>query len=172
MEKKLAEGLALNTKAIRATVGQYFPAIARGEGGPSILYLVRSSAGKIVLTESQPAEGGRLPMMAEDTVSVRLRQSRLAEAGESVRVVGKAIAMVSEPRAEPTVSELSNRRLRFKTPAVGFAIPEGVGALRGDDIATVEVSKHAPGSVAPNAVSIINIVLRPNAVVPKAVQAP
>jgi hypothetical protein len=70
------------------------------------------------------------------------------------------------------VSELSNRTLRFRTRQPYVGIPEGVGALRGDDIVSVDVTKHAPGSVAPNAVSIITIVLKPNAVVPKAVQAP
>jgi hypothetical protein len=171
VQKKLVETGALNTANVRATVSRYFPAIARGEGGPSILYLVHSSAGKIVLTESQPAAGGRVPMMAEDTVTVRLRESRLDEPGESERVLAKVTA---ERRAEPTVSELSNRTLRFRTrqPNVGFAIPVGVGALRGDDIATVDVTKHAAGSVAPNAVSIISIVLKPNAIVPRAVQAP
>ena len=172
METKLKQAAEANAANARGVVTEYFPAIAQGEGGPSILYVVRSSAGKVVLTESQPATLARVPMMTEDTVSVRLRQSRLREAAESERVVGKVV--VTKLRAEATVSELSNRTLRFKTrqPNVGVAIPQGVGALRGDDIATVDVTKHAAGSVAPNAVSIISIVLKPNAVVPNAVKTP
>ena len=60
--------------AVRAMVMQYFPSIARGEGGPSILYLVRSSDGKIVLTQSQGAALARTPPTdGEDTVRFRTR---------------------------------------------------------------------------------------------------
>ena len=48
------------------------------------------------------------------------------------------------------------------------SLPGGVGALQPNDIATIDVSKHAPGSLAPNAVSIVTIVLKPGAAVPAA----
>ena len=44
----------------------------------------------------------------------------------------------------------------------------GVGALQPNDIATIAVSKHAPGSLAPIAVSAVTIVLKPGAGVPAA----
>ena len=43
-----------------------------------------------------------------------------------------------------------------------------VEALRPNDIATVDVSKHAAGTLAPNAVSVVTIVLKPGAAVPPA----
>ena len=39
----------------KGLVSAYFPTVARGEGGPVILFVVRSATGQIVLTESQPA---------------------------------------------------------------------------------------------------------------------
>jgi hypothetical protein len=46
--------------------------------------------------------------------------------------------------------------------------PDAVGALQPNDIATVDVSKHAAGVLAPNAVSIVTVVLKPGAAVPPA----
>jgi hypothetical protein len=56
----------------------------------------------------------------------------------------------------------------FKVRRQGSAamLPGGVGTLRPDDIATVDITKHAAGAVAPNAVSVITIVLKPGARVP------
>jgi len=48
------------------------------------------------------------------------------------------------------------------------SLPAGVGALQPNDIATVDVSKHAAGVIAPNAISIVTIVLKPRAAVPTA----
>jgi polyisoprenoid-binding protein YceI len=45
-------------------------------------------------------------------------------------------------------------------------LPSGVGAIQPDDIASIDITKHAAGVVAPNAVSIISIVLKPGAKVP------
>ena len=51
-------------------------------------------------------------------------------------------------------------------------LPSGVGALRPDDIESVDITKHAAGAVAPNAISIISIVLKPGALVLLKAQKP
>ena len=92
-------------------------------------------------------------------------------------------------RERATVLEARNRVALMKTPSqpgtnvitersqVGIAftsvparaggwVPAGINALRPDDINTIDVSKHAAGTVAPNAVSIVTITLKPGAPVP------
>src|SRR6185503_20157274 len=39
----------------KAIVSRYFPTVARGEGGPAILFVVKSANGDVVLTETKPA---------------------------------------------------------------------------------------------------------------------
>ena len=47
----------------KAMVSRYFPSVALGNTGPSILFLVKSTAGDVVLTETQPAsEFARMPL--------------------------------------------------------------------------------------------------------------
>jgi hypothetical protein len=45
-------------------------------------------------------------------------------------------------------------------------VPAGISAINPDDIASVDVVKHAAGAVAPNATSLITITLRAGASVP------
>ena len=131
---------------LRKTVALYFPAIARGEGGPSILFVVKSAEGSVVLTETQPAR---------DLTRTPARE-KPGPGSSATRRVGE-LHDVTIPAGEPRV------KIRQKG---AFAIPTGVGVLQPDDIATIDVSKHAAGTVAPNAVSIISIVLKPGAAVP------
>ena len=108
---------------IRNVVAQYFPSIARGEGEPSVLFVVRSPSGEILLTEAQPAS--RLSRTREEPAG-----SAPGEAGESGR-----------------------------SPVA--ALPAAVRSINPTDIAGIEVSKHAAGAVAPKAVSVIVITLKP-----------
>lgn len=160
---------------VRGMVAQYFPSIARGEGGPSILYLVRSSDGKVVLTQSQAAALARTPATGgEDTVRFRTRAPGSGEPAEPTQTIGLAarasrVPMVAQ-RAEAGGS-LNDVRFKTRRPGSAAMLPGVVGALRPDDIATVEITKHAAGSVAPNAVSVITIVVKPGAKVPLMTQA-
>ena len=121
----------------RETVARYFPEIARGDGEPSILFVVKSAAGGVVLTKSQPAAFARTP----------------------------------GPRAN-VAQRTSPGRPKVRLRESDTSIPTGIGALRPEDIATVDVTKHAAGSVAPKAVSIITIVLNPGAKIPQNSGAP
>jgi beta-lactamase regulating signal transducer with metallopeptidase domain len=159
---------------VHGIVTQYFPSIARGEGGPSILYLVRSSDGKIVLTQSQGAALARtLPPGGEDTVGFRTRAPGSGETVKPTRTIGFAIRPARAPTAaQDAQAGGSPNEVRFKTRRPGSALlPSGVGALLPDDIATVDITKHAAGAVAPNAISVITIVLKPGARVPTMTQA-
>ena len=115
--KRFATGLnqaaATGSDAVRTTVARYFPAIAQGKGGPSILFVTKSAAGEVVRTDVEPARNA-----------------------------------VGAKRPGPSV----------------------LSALRPDDIAAVEISKHRAGTVAPNAVSLITVTLKPGAVVAPAEQ--
>jgi hypothetical protein len=75
---------------------------------------------------------------------------------------------VRPSRPNALIAGLPKVRLRES----GTSIPTGIGALRPEDIATVDVTKHAAGSVAPKAVSIITIVLNPGARLPQASGVP
>jgi hypothetical protein len=158
----------------RALVARYFPAIARGEGGPSILFIVRSSTGDVVLTESQPlTEFTRMPAGQSPTASAtpteRALRARAEAEGARTRV------QMAERPTEIRVAEVPRTArpsggVLFKTPSGSrAALPAGVGALAPNEIATVDVSKHAAGILSPNAVSLITIRLRPGAVIPLAV---
>jgi beta-lactamase regulating signal transducer with metallopeptidase domain len=160
---------------VREMVTQYFPAIARGEGGPSILYLVRSSDGKIVLTQSQEAALARTPATGgENTVRFRTRVPGSVVPAEPTRTTGFALRPSRAPTtARNTEAGGSLNEVRFKTrrPGSEMLLPSGVGALLPGDIATVDIAKHAAGAVAPNAVSVITIILKPGAKVPPMAQA-
>jgi beta-lactamase regulating signal transducer with metallopeptidase domain len=174
---------------LRKTVARHFPAIARGEGGPSILFVVRSAAGEIVLTEVQPASDlARTPMRQDGEREARPEPSQPAHdaVGLAMRVRAMPAEVVklrayhgepseSTPRMgephEATVPPHGAERVKIRQN-FAFAIPSGVGALEPDDIATIDVSKHAAGTLAPNAVSVISIVLKEGAAVPLMVRAP
>jgi len=160
---------------VRGMVTKYFPSIARGEGGPSILYLVRSSEGKIVLTQSQVAALARTPATdGEDTVRFRTRAPGSGEPVEPTKTTGFAGRVSRVPMAAQNAeANGSLNEVRFKTRRPGSAalLPSGVGALLPDDIASVDITKHAAGAVAPNAVSVITIVLKPGAKGPPMTQA-
>jgi hypothetical protein len=156
------------TPDLRATVARYFPEIARGEGGPAILFIVESPDAGVVLTEVQPAD--ELARMPAPGPEIERRADRAppppsANAARS-SVAGKAVAEVrieELPRAQaPAGATRMKRRQNGE-----LRVPSGVGALRPDDIATIDVSKHGAGVLAPKPVSIISIVLKPGAAVPK-----
>ena len=160
---------------VRGMVTQYFPSIARGEGGPSILYLVRSSDGKIVLTQSQVAALARTPATAgEDTVRFRTRAPGSGEPAEPTQTTASAARVSGFLLAAPKVDAggpLNEVRFKTRRPGSAALLPSGVGALSPDAIATVDITKHAAGAVAPNAVSVITIILKPGAKVPLMTQA-
>jgi len=156
----------------KVLVSRYFPAVARGEGGPTILFIVKSATDGVVLTEAKPAsEVGQF------------KRPSGAPTGEDKSVVREAEAARAGPepvgaattRTELRIAEIrpagsaEQRVVILKTPSARPpSFPAGVGALQPNDIATVDVSKHAPGTLAPNAVSIVTIVLKPGAAVPAA----
>ena len=146
---------------LKKTVAEHFPEVARGEGGPRILYLVKSPGAGVVLAESQSAEGARMPAPTPD---------------ESAAVSGDRVALrmrAPEHAPEQADAQLSREGtpaapLRVKTPGPGgrAALPEGIGALRPDDIEAIDVSKFAAGKIAPEPVSVIIIALKPIAKLP------
>ena len=146
---------------LQKTVAEHFPDVARGEGGPTILYIVKSPGGGVVLTESQPAEGARMPASASNATS----------SPSSDRTALRVRATELTPKQREAVLSREGSRvapLRMKTTEPGDrrSLPEGIGALRPDDIASIDVSKFAAGKVAPEPVSIILIELKPNAKIP------
>jgi hypothetical protein len=175
MSKALAERNAQSAQTVaemRGTIARYFPSIARGEGGPSILFVVRSSTGNVVLTQAQAAAFARMPAVAEDTMRMRVRDGGRGESAARVPLTA-GVMIRSGEAAEKTTSEGSLRevRARARRPG-GMMLPTGVGALLPGDIESVEITKHAAGAVAPNAVSIITIVLKPGAKVPTVAPTP
>ena len=152
---------------VKGMVSRYFPAVARGEGGPTILFIVKAATGAVVLTEAKPAgEGGPLKRpggapTVEDRGSVR---ERTATGELEKRETTGTELHVAEVRP---AGSAEHKVVLLKTPSARPpALPSGVGALQPNDIATVDVSKHAPGTLAPNAVSMVTIVLKPGAAAP------
>jgi beta-lactamase regulating signal transducer with metallopeptidase domain len=146
---------------LKKLVAEKFAAVARGEGGPSILFVVKSSTGDIVMTERQSAENARTPVSSAEPAG----QLREKQRGERT-----ALALAQTQREPAGAVEQSPREtVRFKVRSArgGLALPTGVGSLRPDDIATVDVSKHGAGVLAPNSVSIVTIVLKPGTKVPQ-----
>ena len=148
--------------ALRKLVVEKFAAVARGEGGPSILFVVKSAKGDIVMAESQPAENARTPV-ASAAPAAQLREKQRAER-TALTLAQTRTGTVGVTLRPPTEESVSIRKRAGKS---ALALPTGVGALRPDDIATVDVSKHAAGVLAPNPVSIVTIVLKPGAKVPQ-----
>jgi beta-lactamase regulating signal transducer with metallopeptidase domain len=140
---------------LKMLVAEKFASVARGEGGPSILFVVKSSSGDVVMTEVQPAANAKTPQEP----SGRLRSLSANTGGAQATAPTEQTAIV--------LSEVPQARVVAKTRATNLVLPVGVGALRPEDIATVDVSKHAAGVVAPKAVSIITIVLKPGAKIPQ-----
>ena len=173
---------------LRKTVARYFPVVARGEGEASILFLVKSDKGDVVLTEAQPASDfARMPMRRDASAPRPEPSDPAGEAAElEMKVRDIPVEMVKlrayegEARAlhtkiagnefEERVKVLPPMKLRQSQALL--VLPTGVGALKPDDIASIDVSKHAAGTVAPKAVSIISIVLKPGAVVPLTERVP
>ena len=160
---------------IRKTITQYFPSVARGEGGPSILYLVRSADGKVVLTQSQAAAFARTPASPEDTVRLRSPAAGIVEPANRIQKLGLAMRESREPmvsRQSAVAATPNEVRSKMRRPGAQALFPSGVGALLPDDIQSVDITKHAAGAVAPNAVSVITIVLKPDAKVPTVARTP
>lgn len=170
LSEKIQAAGELRATEGRALVARYFPAIARGDGGPSILFIVRSSTGDVVLTESQPlTEFTRTPVTQLPGASAAPTERALRARAEAERARSR-MTMAERP-TELRVAEVPRTArpsgVLFKTPSnTRAALPAGVGALVPNDIAAIDVSKHAAGVLSPNAVSLITIVLKPGAAVP------
>ena len=156
--------------ATAAMVAKYFPAVSRGEGGPSILFVVRSATGDLVLTEAQPVNS-----IARSSEPAADETPAPEVAARERAIVGKMrerVALPSTGTPELRMNVLTRRMqprtaFGFKVPtASGGWVPAGIGAVRPDDIDSIEISKHAAGAISPNAVSLITITLKPGAVVP------
>ena len=128
-------------------VARYFPDVARGGGEPAIMFIVRSSTGEVVLTGTQPVSA---------LARTRAGKNSVARTGSALQAGGRMRLMQGSNALRPT-----NREAGART-----ALPTGIGAINPDDIASVDVVKHAAGTVAPNATSLITIVLKPGASVP------
>jgi hypothetical protein len=156
----------------KVMVSRYFPTVARGEGGPTILFIVKSATGDVVLTEAQPASEAEPLKRPSETPTVEdkiaMREARRAQqASERVGLAMKGTELrMAEVRP---AGSLERKVVMLKTPSTArSSLPAGIGAVQPNDIATVDVSKHAPGTLAPKAVSIVTIVLKPGAAVPTA----
>ena len=154
-------------------VAKYFPAIARGEGEPAILFVVKSATGSVVLTEAQPAAFARMPgPRARIRPDSSIAAAQVGDAGErQSRMRSRAAGTSTETEVAARTAAPSARWLKTRSNGAGVELPVGVGALRPEDIATIDVSKHAAGTVAPKPVSVIVIVLKKGAAVPPAIAA-
>jgi hypothetical protein len=165
LEKRYA-GRAMDPREL---VARYFPTIARGEGEPAILFVVKSASGDIVLVDHQPAAFARVPRERPAvTDSTLRRESALlrADGGAQPREPARSVGGLRLRRAGAT----SGAYKRQASAAMG--VPTALGAVDPNDIATIDVSKHAAGTVAPKPVSIITIVLKPGARVPERAARP
>ena len=156
----------------KALVSRYFPAVARGEGGPAILFVVKSATGTVVLTEAKAAsEAGPFKRTSEiPTAEDKIAAREASAARQASERVGAAMPGTELRAAEIRPAGSAESKvvmLKVRSPQQAL-LPSGVAALPPNDIATVDVSKHAAGVLAPNAVSIVTIVLRPSAAVPTA----
>jgi len=160
---KVEAALAQPATDTRSIVARYFPAIARGEDGPSILFLVKSDKGEVVLTESKPAGEA---LRTENRMSEKIAEAP-ADARERSVVEGQRERIeLREQKLRMNMSSRPGRSGSILAKPTPDWVPQGISALRPEDINTVDVSKHGAGSVAPNAVSLITITLKPGAVVP------
>jgi hypothetical protein len=160
----------------RQLIARYFPAVARGEGGPTILFLVKAFTGEVVLTETQAAAFARTPVPQRGSKPVRVLLKG------SARELAEGMPRTS--RAEAPIDSIGRgaRRQAEASPGAGLIkvrrggsdlrLPSGVAALMPDEIQAIDVSKHSAGSVAPSAVTIITISLKPGVTVPPSSRAP
>ena len=155
----------------KGLVSRYFPAVARGEGGPSILFVVKSATGAVVLTEAKPAsEVGPLKqrseaLTAEDKMKIAEREAAAARGGPERSGPATDLHVGDVRQRGSAAHDVVLVKVRSSQQA---SFSSRVEALRPNDIATVDVSKHAAGTLAPNAVSVVTIVLKPGAAVPPA----
>ncbi len=156
----------------KALVSRYFPAVAHGESGPTILFIVRSATGAILLTEAQPAgelARTRVPRrVLSDEDKIALRDAKIAEASRERVALASNGTELRMAQVAPARSRQNDVMLLKVPSAARGSLPGVLGALEPNDIATVDVSKHAEGTVAPKAVSIVTITLKPRAKVPSA----
>ncbi|MDF2772150.1 MAG: peptidase BlaR1 [Geminicoccaceae bacterium] len=156
-----APSAALATSDLRQIVDERFPEVARGEGGPRVLFVVRTADGKIAVTESQVADQYvRMPARAP-TPEASVEPSAPTRAPATTR--DGEIRLAATP-----VDSRPTGALQLKTRAPGGSpnLPSPIGTLRPNEIEAIEISKHAAGKLAPQPVSVILISLKPGAVVP------
>ena len=148
----------------RAMVSRYFPAVARGEGGATILFVVKSHTGDILKTSAQPA-----PALAPVSADRRQRAPNEAPASERAVTSGarENVLLARTPEVKQRVQtsgEEASVGVRFRSSSRSpRGIPAPIAMLSPDRIEAIEVSKHAAGTIAPNPVSIITITLKTGA---------
>lgn len=155
-----------STTDTRAFVQQYFPAVARGSVEPMILFVVKSAAGQVLFTESKPAtELRRLRTAAPSRGAETLDAVRERRATETARAESPMSTGRLRLRERPGQKESERVTLDHATRPgeVGHSL---INSLAPEAINTVDVLKRAAGTVAPNAISIITITLKPGAVLP------
>lgn len=153
------------TLDLRAAVNRYFPDVARGEGGPMILVIVQDTSGAVVMTDRAPAVG-------------LLKERREANAGHRVMIEADTIQLRrTAPRERQAVRASAAPRMKVRSAAPagrvamrGAPVSPVLAALRPDEIASVEVVKHSAGKIAPNAMSVILITMKPGAHIPAGAQ--
>jgi hypothetical protein len=159
----------------REIISRYFPSVARGEGGASILFVVRSATGEVVRTEVQPA-----------SALARTPNQQNGAGGQAQLSVRNRMAPALSPqpsRARASTGQVGTleRKLVQGIPGARMSpgsrggrprIPGTIGKLEPNDIESIEVVKHAAGVLAPNPVSMILIALKPGATIPTRARAP
>jgi hypothetical protein len=156
---------------LRALIGRYFPDVAKGETGPAMLIFIRNAAGEIVLTERGPADGSLLRATRRQEVD----KPSATASGDTIRLAGTPARGIIRMRAtgapETGVTPAPDPSAVSGEPPVATmrAAPasRALAALRPSEIASVEVSKHSAGKLAPGALSVIWIDLKPGAHVPE-----
>lgn len=152
---------------LRATVARFFPAVARGEGGPSILFIVRSPDGEIVMTGAERANTLLRRPQAETEISLRATPTPTELAARQRAELAQAErARIPGARESGLGAFRLRTRQAFREAAGPVALPSGIDALRPDDIQAIEVEKHAAGAIAPEPLSVVTVTLKPGVRVP------
>ena len=161
---ELAQKVEESKEKTEAMVSKFFPSVAKGDGGPAILYLVKSDRGVVVFARAETASGPereeRRGVATERPGSAgEVEPTEHSDAGSTEDKIKQAAAPF-EMRVAETGGSMA--MLKVRSPAA-WKIPSGLETLQPNDIASVDVSKHAAGAVAPKPVSIVTIILKPGA---------
>ena len=164
--------------ALRSLILSRHPELGQG-AGPSLVYLVKDASGAVVESARQDAAFARLPATRAVTVPdggsdevermgvVRARQSQAAlspgEERAALRMTADSIHM--RQRQEKVAANGVLRR-QGRAMAMPKEVPINFGALRPDDIGSIEITKFAAGRIGPDPVSLIMVSLKPGVRMP------